>query len=234
MTKFRSCEQEIIDLGPDHYSEEEYEDCLIKLGRIGRWLGGDAATLASLKKIKPHPESILEVGCGGGLFAIRLAKRYPHAKIVGIDLNPMAIQFAKRQQAVTQPHCSHLSFECRRGKKLLEPPKSYDVVMATLVCHHLTDDSLIDFISSASRIAKRKVIINDLHRHPLALFSFRMVSPIFFRNRLVQNDGALSVKRGFKCHELAQLLAKAGIEPSRYSIKWHWAFRWVITIDCGI
>jgi len=179
----------------------------------------------------PPPESILDVGCGSGTLAIKLAQLYPDAKIVGIDLNPVAIQFAQRQRVLICPPLNHLVFECRKEERLLEPSKSYDVVMATLVCHHLTDKALIDFISNACRIAKKRVILNDLHRHPLALFLFRMISPVFFRNRLIQHDGPLSIQRAFKYHEWVELLAKAGIAPSSYRIRWHWAFRWIVEIE---
>lgn len=231
MDKQRSFEKELIDLGPDNYSKEEYEDCLFKLDRVGRWLGGDWATFSSLKNMQPPPESILDVGCGSGLFTIKLADRYPQTRIVGIDLNSLAIQFAKQQLAL-QVLLKNISFECRTEEKLHEPSKSYDVVIATLVCHHLTDEQFIEFISSACRIAKKKVIINDLQRHPFALFLFKMISPIFFRNRLVQHDGPLSIERAFKHLELVQLLEQAGIDRSLYRIKWHWAFRWILEIDC--
>ena len=39
--------------------------------------------------------TILDVGCGGGWFSRVLGKRYPGAKVVGIDTNPSGIEFAK-------------------------------------------------------------------------------------------------------------------------------------------
>lgn len=232
MEQFRSQEKEIIDLGPNHYSREEYEDCLVKLDQIGKWLGGDSATFASLKKMNPYPDSILDVGCGGGLFTIKLASFFSKAKIAGIDLNSLAIQFAKQQLLRIHPPLKNIEFECTKEEKLQQTSRSYDAVIATLVCHHLSDQEFIDFISSACKIAKKRVIINDLHRHPFAHFLFRIVSPVFFRNRLVQHDGLISIKRAFTYDELVQLLKKAGINPSFYRIKWRWAFRWIIEIDC--
>ena len=41
MWESRSLESEIIDLSPDHYTVEEYKDCMVKLDHIGKWLGGD-------------------------------------------------------------------------------------------------------------------------------------------------------------------------------------------------
>lgn len=228
MSSLRSLEKEWIDLGNDHYSREEYEDCLIKLDRIGKWLGGDAATISSLKKMDPPPASILDVGCGGGLFTMKVAALFPQARVRGIDINLWAIQFAERHR---KGYYRNLTFECPIEAKLQEPSKSYEVVMATLVCHHLTDIDIVDFITNACRVATRKVVINDLHRHDLAYGLFKGVSPVFFRNRLIQHDGLLSIQRGFVYEEWVQLLEMAGLAPSSYRIKWHWAFRWIIEIQ---
>ena len=35
----RTTKPELIDLGPKYYSDQEYQDCLRRLGQIGRWLG---------------------------------------------------------------------------------------------------------------------------------------------------------------------------------------------------
>jgi 2-polyprenyl-3-methyl-5-hydroxy-6-metoxy-1,4-benzoquinol methylase len=228
MLKSRSTELEILDLGPNHYTLDEYNDCMVKLDLIGKWLGGDQATISALKRMDPPPQSILDVGCGGGLSTIRLASQFPQAQILGIDLNPLAIAFAKTR--LVPPN---VSFETRDQGELREPSKSYDAVISTLVCHHLTDGDLIEFISRSCLVAKRKVIINDLHRHPLALFLFKCISPLFFRNRLVLNDGPLSIRRAFKRDELDGYLKKAGLKPSQYSIHWQWAFRWLVEINCN-
>lgn len=223
----RSTALEILDLGPNHYTLDEYNDCMVKLDLIGKWLGGDQATISALKRMDPPPQSILDVGCGGGLSTIRLGLQFPQAQILGIDLNPLAIAFAKTRLAPP-----NVSFEARAQGELREPSKSYDAVISTLVCHHLTDKDLIEFISKSCLVAKRKVIINDLHRHPLALFLFKCISPLFFRNRLVLNDGPLSIRRAFKRDELADYLKNAGLKPSQSSIRWQWAFRWLVEINC--
>jgi 2-polyprenyl-3-methyl-5-hydroxy-6-metoxy-1,4-benzoquinol methylase len=227
----RSPLQEIIDLGREHYTKEEYDDCLYKLGRVGRWLGGDRATLSSLSKMKQKPLSILDVGCGGGLFTIRLAKQHPQAWVCGIDLNPDAIQFAKKALALMRNPPQNLSFEIRAEPELKEPIKSFDVVTSTLVCHHLSDETLQVFIRNACRVSKKMVFINDLHRHPLAFALFKLVSPICFRNRLVLHDGPLSIQRAFKYLDLVNCLERAGLQKSFYRISWHWAFRWMVEIN---
>lgn len=226
----RSSQTEIIDQEPNEhtYTLKEYIDCLEKLDRIGRWLGGDRANLKSLSKMAVNPSSIIDIGCGGGLFDIRLEKKFPEAHIIGIDLNPYAIQFANTRK----PSGCKVDFELRELKELNEPHKSYDVVISTLVCHHIPEDELVNFISQACQVAKCKVILNDLHRHPLAWLLFKWIAPIFFRNRLVLHDGLISVERSFKRKDWIRYLEKAKIDKSRYRITWYWAFRWIVEIDC--
>jgi 2-polyprenyl-3-methyl-5-hydroxy-6-metoxy-1,4-benzoquinol methylase len=62
----RSLEPEILDLGPDFYSSDEYDACLKLLSRINCLLGGFKATFKALKALQHPVASILEVGCGGG------------------------------------------------------------------------------------------------------------------------------------------------------------------------
>jgi 2-polyprenyl-3-methyl-5-hydroxy-6-metoxy-1,4-benzoquinol methylase len=222
----RSYQPEWIDLGPAYYSLDEYQDCLYQLDRIGRLLGGDRATWSAFKRLPFSPQSIIDVGCGGGFFTLKLGKRYPQAQIIGTDLSTEAIAFAKNHPRLPNvkfiiPSCPELDF----------PPKSVDIVTSTLVCHHLTDEQLIDFLKRACRVAKKAVIFNDLHRHFLATASFGMITPFVFRNRLIFHDGLLSIQRAFTKKDWMTLLQAAEIPSSCYSVTWHWAFRWIVSID---
>lgn len=225
----RVYDKEIIDLGPSFYTEKEYRDCLIKLDKIGRNLGGDRATLWGLDQLKKSPSSILDVGCGGGLFTIRLGEHYPHAQVLGIDISEQAIQFAN--QKLAESKTKNVKFLIPSSHELNYPMDSFDVVTSTLVCHHLNDEELIDFLKKAYNTAKSAVIINDLHRNSLAGLCFSIISPLFFKNRLIIHDGLLSIKRGFKRTDWENILSAASIPKERYSITWHWAFRWIIWIN---
>jgi 2-polyprenyl-3-methyl-5-hydroxy-6-metoxy-1,4-benzoquinol methylase len=230
----RSYQPELMDLGPSYYTAEEYRDCLRKLGTIGRLLGGDRATFKDINRLSHVPTSILDVGCGGGWFTCRLAHRYPNAQVLGIDIDPQALYVARENIKIYEQQYNvslkNLSFEHRTSPRLSEPEHSFDVVTATLLCHHLKDHELITFLGDAYRIARKAVILNDLHRHWLAYALFWLLSPFFF-NRLIRYDGLLSIKRAFTRAELESYCAHAGIAIRFVHISWHWAFRWIVRID---
>lgn len=230
MLTTRSLQKEWIDLGPSHYTLDEYRDCLIKLDQVGRFLGGDRASWWAFNQLPTTPQSILDVGCGGGLFTMRLAEHYPQAHVIGIDLSPEAIAFAQLQ--AKQTALKNVSFLIPESAELHYPAKSFDIVTSTLVCHHLTDQELIHFLKHSYRIAKQAVILNDLHRHVLALGGFACLSPLLFFNRLITHDGLLSIRRAFKYADWVRYLQEAGIPLDHCSITWHWAFRWIVMIHC--
>lgn len=231
MKHCRSHEKEWMDLGPPYYNDAEYDHCLQQLGRIGRYLGGDRATFQALGKLKSPPRSILDVGCGGGAFTVELAKRYPKAKVTGIDTSAAAIDYANRQLQSMSPPITNIEFILSSNPRLDSLQKKFDVVTSTLVCHHLSDDELIVFLKDAYKIANQAVIFNDLHRHSLATLGYRVIAPLLFRNKMITHDGLLSIKRSFIRKEWDFFMASAEIPKSSYSIAWQWAFRWIITIN---
>jgi 2-polyprenyl-3-methyl-5-hydroxy-6-metoxy-1,4-benzoquinol methylase len=230
MLSRRSHQPEWMDLGEGYYTPEVYRDCLYKLDRIGRFLGGDHATFWTLKQLSVLPSSILDVGCGGGLFTLRLANRYPQAQVVGIDICHEAIAFAQEHLKQYHPSLSNVQFFVPPSP-LLDESSSFDVVMATLVCHHLSDQELISFLQQACRTAQQAVILNDLHRHPLATVGFAALVPLFFCNRMIWHDGLLSIRRSFTRQDWKVFLKAAAIDERYYHITWHWPFRWIVTID---
>lgn len=219
---------ELLDLGPTHYTRAEYRDCLLQLDRIGRFLMGNRATFKAFQQLAAAPRSILEVGCGSGQLAMQLARRYPRASVTGIDIAPEAIEFAQEQLKLSP--LPNVNFRLALKGTLDEPPKSYDVVTATLVVHHLSDAEIVEFLKTSMQVAQTAVIINDLHRHILAEWGFRAIAPICFRNRLIEHDGLISIKRAFTRQDWSDYLQAAGIPPQAWSLSWHGWFRWVLML----
>lgn len=63
---------------------------------------------------QPVPERIVDVGCGTGILAVRLADAYPAARVTGVDLSPGMLERARRRSdSVTwvEADAQHLPFE---------------------------------------------------------------------------------------------------------------------------
>lgn len=225
----RSTEKELIDLGPNYYTTDEYRQCLKMLFRINQLLGIFSDTKKTLNRF-PENSSLLDIGCGGGLFLLHLSKYFPDMTLTGIDISPIAIETAQQELLQWEKNSSskNVSFKIQPQLKLELAENSIDIILSTLVCHHITDKDLIEFLLSTLKITRKAVIIHDLHRHPIAHWIYRWISPLLFRNRLITHDGLISIRRGFTKAELLSLLKNAGINS--YSIKWCFPFRWRVII----
>lgn len=223
----RSTEKEIMDLGPDFYTAQEYADCLRKLFRINQWFGFFYSTRMVLKRFSKNI-SLLDIGCGGGLFLLNLIRYYPTMRMRGIDVSATAIEQANQARIAQGIDTQQVEFQLQPELTLQLPPNSVDVVLITLVCHHVDDDDLVVLLQQVEQAARQAVIINDLHRHPIAYWVYKIISPGLFRNRLISHDGLVSIQRSFKRCELQRLLQRANI--TRYSIQWQFPFRWQVIL----
>lgn len=222
--RHRSHQKELLDLGPAYYTAQEYQDCLKKLFTINRLLGFFKHSVRLLRRGQQE-KSVLDVGCGGGLFILHLSRYFPQMNFLGVDIAEQAIIEANKALA-NGAFQGNISFSSQY-KLANAVPNSVDVVLTTLVCHHLENDQLVELLKQMYQTARCRVIINDLHRHPLAYGFYYVFSP-FFRNRLITHDGLISIQRGFTRREWQALLMKANIP--KYRIQWCLPFRWSVVL----
>lgn len=80
-------------------------------------------------------ESVLDVGCGTGSLAIEAKRRVGEKGIVrGVDASPEMIERARRKAV---KYRFDIAFEIARAEALPFPDASFDVVLSTLMMHHL-------------------------------------------------------------------------------------------------
>ena len=171
-----------------------------------------------------QPLTVADLGCGGGdmlkLMAHWARKRGRPVQFTGIDANGWIVDYARQNTAdypeITYRQLDIFSPEFRELR--------FDVVTGTLFCHHFTDEQLLETFSGLRQQTRLGVVINDLHRHPLAYHSISLLTRWFSKSYLVRNDARLSVLRSFRRNELLDLFRRAGWENSR--LTWNWAFRW--------
>ncbi len=214
--RFRQRSYDLEHLDKGDYTPEEYEGCLVELRRVNVWLGDTRALqqtlLAEIEKENLKSFSILDVGAGSGEL-LRSAAEWSRREnrrgsFVGLELNARsALAIAEESQGV-----SEISAVRGDGFNLPFGDKTFDFAICSLITHHFTDNAVVAFLKELSRTARRSIFVIDLHRHPLSYYFYTTVGRLFLRNRLIREDGALSILRGFEPHELAHLAQLAGLE----------------------
>jgi len=231
-TSHRSSEMEIMD---DFTMEGVLiRDTLDKIEIINRFLGGNTVTIKGLKKIlknqsKNKTITIVDLGCGNGDILRDVAKfgrknNYSF-KLIGIDANLAAIEYAKE----LSKEYSELSFKTIDILSEEFKKESYDIVLCTLFLHHFKNEELISFLKTTIEKATIGVVVNDLHRHKLAYYLFKLIG-FFIKNKMVRQDGLISVLRAFKRKDLENISTQIKVH---FSIQWKWAFRylWILKKD---
>jgi len=231
-TSHRSSEMEIMD---DFTMEGAlFRDTLDKLEIINRFLGGNSVTINGLKNLlknqsKNKTITIVDLGCGNGDILRDVAKfgrknNYSF-NLIGIDANLAAIEYAKE----LSKEYSELSFKTLDILSEDFKKQSYDVVLCTLFLHHFKNEELISFLKTTTNKATIGVVVNDLHRHKLAYYLFKLIG-FFIKNKMVRQDGLTSVLRAFKREDLENIAKEIKVH---FSIQWKWAFRylWILKKD---
>ena len=228
-TTMRSDATEIMD---DFTLEGElFRDTLDKLETINRLLGGNGVTINGIKKlIQDQPKdkkiTIVDLGCGHGDILRDVAKfgrkKGYTFQLIGIDANQDAIDYAN-ELSTEYPELSFQPIDIF-SEDFQE--LDFDVVLCTLFAHHFKDDELISFFKPTLKNAKLGIVVNDLHRHKLAYYLFKIIG-LFVKNRMVREDGLTSILRAFKKQDLEKLSKKLN---AKASIQWKWAFRyqWIL------
>ena len=209
----RSYELENIDKGT--YTPEEYEGCLVELRRVNEWLG-DAKVLREtlfkdIERSGVKCFSVLDVGAGSGEL-LRVTANWTRetdrkARLVGLELNERSAAAILDESA----EFTDISSVRANGLELPFPDRSVDYVISSLTLHHFNDEAAVLLIREMGRVARRGIFVIDLHRNPVAYFFYTTVGHLILHNRLLREDGALSILKSFKPDELEKLGRRAGL-----------------------
>jgi SAM-dependent methyltransferase len=173
----------------------------------------------------PDRVRLLDVGTGSADIPMKITRwarrRGINIEFVVIDLNEIAARQAQMQTAdypeirIVRADAMNLPFDDR----------SFDFVIASLFLHHFDNRQAARLVQSFARLARAAFIINDLRRHPVAYYSIKLLTQIFTGNRLVQNDAAVSVLRGFVERDLEEIARAAGTELQIFR---HFPYRYIL------
>lgn len=203
-------QMDAADLDPAVYAR-----VLGDLARVNRVTLAARPTLGFLARALGERTSfrLLDVGFGDGDMlrgiARWAARRGVDAELTGIDLNPRSEAIAR---AATPPS---MPIRYRTGDYAALAGGGFDVIVSSLVAHHMAEHELVAFLRFMEAEAAAGWLVNDLHRHRLAHLGYPLLARAFGWHRIVREDGTLSIARGFRPPEWRALLAEAGIAGAR-------------------
>ena len=174
---------------------------------------GDDHTLALIESLlasdpsRPAPQRIVDLGCGPGNITLRLAQRFPTARVIGVDGSAAMLALAQsRAQAMGLP----VVFRCSTLQELeLEPA---DLVVSNSLLHHLHDPALLWQVTRRLAACGCRVLHRDLRR-PASLLEVHQLQQRHLPDApavLVQ-DFCASLVAAFEPDEVRQQLQAAGL-----------------------
>jgi 2-polyprenyl-3-methyl-5-hydroxy-6-metoxy-1,4-benzoquinol methylase len=156
---------------------------------------------------------LLDVGFGDGDMLRQIARwagrRRIAAELTGIDLNPRSVAAA---EATPSPGAS---IRYLAGDYAELAGDGFDVVVSSLVAHHMSHEQLIAFLRFMERETSAGWFVNDLHRHGFAHATFPLLATLMGGHRIVRLDGATSIARSYRPSEWADLLSEARVDGVR-------------------
>lgn len=201
---------------------EVYAEVLSGLARVNVATLASRPTLAFLAKAKRTPFRLLDVGYGDGgmLRAIwRWAQKQGlDCELVGIDLN------ARSQAVAAARHPTGAPISYRTGDYASLENEPWDLIVSSLVTHHMSHEQRLDFLTFMERAARRGWFVNDLHRHGFAYHGYPLLARLLGAHRIVREDGQLSIARSFRPPDWDRMLENAQL-TGRAQVRRRFPFR---------
>lgn len=209
----RSLTQEQMDA--DDLSTAEYAAVVGDLAKVNWWTMAARPTLSFVERaVGDRPFRLLDVGFGHGDMLRAIARwadnRGQTCELVGVDLNPRSEPAARAATPSTLP----IRYVTGDYVELAGEP--WDLIVSSLVAHHMTHAQLVDFLRFMDATATRGWLVNDLHRHALAHFGFPILARLMRWHRIVREDGTLSIARSYRPGEWPTILQEAGVTARVY------------------
>lgn len=122
-------------------------------GLFGRFLdGAGTGTAAWLRKLRPdwQPCRILDIGCGLGHNSVPLARAYPDAEVIAVDLAAPMLRYGHARAAGMQ--VPNLTFMQANAEQLPFAAGHFDFIYSTMFLHETSHQALRGILREVSRL----------------------------------------------------------------------------------
>lgn len=105
-----------------------------------------------LKAFPNNPKRILEIGCGIGRLTIPIAKKYPNAKVFGVDISETLIKYGISQ--AEKEKIKNVFFHVNDGRELPSLPK-IDIAYSMITFQHISEDGVRYYIDQIAKLLNK-------------------------------------------------------------------------------
>ena len=197
---------------------EPLHKALKSLSWINKWFGNHSAFIKAIHPVyieKEKPQSIIDLGCGGGDLILAVAKSLQRRKnkftITGIDGNANSLSFTK-QKCTGFSKINFVYAEILSDEFNIKP---CDILIGSHFVYHFSEKRLINFLKKSLPIISTAIIFSKLNRKPIALPLFKFSSFLVPTSKLAKANDMLDIKRLFIKKEWLSILHLAGIGTHR-------------------
>ncbi len=96
--------------------------------------------------------SVLDLGCGSGVLLRLLKGCHPLCRVVGVDADPRILGLARRR--AHDAGLDDIEFVCAGAERTGLDPVSFDVVVSSLVFHHLPPRAKEEAVREVARVLR--------------------------------------------------------------------------------
>jgi 2-polyprenyl-3-methyl-5-hydroxy-6-metoxy-1,4-benzoquinol methylase len=194
----------------------------INISTFGYWPTMSAIKYFLARYGRGHSIKILDIGCGDGEILRRIdeygRKNNFSLELTGMDLNREAIAAAV---TLTTSKINFIHGDILASGE----DQIYDVIINSLTMHHLSNQEIVKLIRWMTAQAGIGWSISDLDRRAMAYYFIKYFVRVRGFNQVICHDAPLSVARGFRRQDWANLLTQAELNLDAIKISWYPNFR---------
>jgi 2-polyprenyl-3-methyl-5-hydroxy-6-metoxy-1,4-benzoquinol methylase len=208
----------------------ELEKDLENLATLNRFFGSHRLVLNFLRqRLQPGRRwRILDLATGAGdiprVIARWAAQHNLDVTIDAIDQQASTLEIARRWSTDFPNIAYHVG-----DIRTFGADRQWDIVLCSLALHHFSEADAIAVLSHAASRASRHVLVADLRRSAAGTAGVDLLTAVWMREPMTQEDARMSVRRAFSFDEFAVLARSAGWQ--NFSHARRFCFRQAVWLD---
>lgn len=191
-------------------------------------LGGSAALIGHLRRWsvdwpKDRPVTLLDIATGSAdipVAAVRWARsRGFDLRVTGVDLHETTLELAREHVDRAADVRDAITLQRADALALTDTftPGSFDYAHAGMFLHHLSFEKGLTVLRIMDRLARRGIVLNDLHRSRLAAVCIDLMT--LGTPRMVRHDARVSVRAGFTRAEIENMARRLDLTYCRFRLR---------------